>query len=50
MNDNDRFCETFHDDVTESLGLERSPEIAVLVMFILAGLVMAFAMLFNMVA
>jgi len=42
---NDWFFEMFSDDADEGLGLSRGPEIATLVMFILAGVVMAFSLL-----
>lgn len=48
MNDNDWFFETFHDDADEPLGLERGPEIAVLIMLIVAGVVSSFALAFNL--
>ena len=41
MNDNDWFFYMFHDDADSRLGLDRGPEIATLVMFIVAGMVCA---------
>lgn len=46
--DNDWLFDTLHDDADESLGLERLPEIAVLVMFVLAGVVCAIVLALNL--
>lgn len=50
MIDNDWFFEAFHDDADNSLGLTRGPEIAFLVMLVLGGIAMGFAILYSMVA
>lgn len=47
MVDNDWFFDTFHDDADNRLGLDRRPEIAALIMFIIAGLICAIAMGLN---
>jgi hypothetical protein len=48
MNDmNDWFFGEFHDDAPNELGLTRWPEIAALVMFIIAGVLCAIVMGLN---
>jgi hypothetical protein len=48
MSDNDWFFETFHDNADEPLGLDRTPELVALWLFIFAGVVATMALTINL--